>query len=259
MSKPIAEILSITLKTSTIALILASTNTIAQNYPLNYEREYQSRDQEQNYQDYDEQVYRDKGYEVRVRRPKNRGEYYSQHYQPKHLPMPVEKVKSPVDLLEESINKVIYFLSRSQQASLDRISSFLKKEITPHFDFDYMSRWVAGRYYKTMTPEQQQQFTETFTGLFITTFVKKLTQFQNYPPVVGDFISKRSGKNEAATSVKIFQENGTNVKVDFKFLKTKSGWKVIDVRANGISALLYYRTYFSEQIRRREQHRAVFK
>lgn len=253
MSKPIAKILSIALKTSTIALILTSANTMAQNYPVNYEQEYQSQDQE-----YDEQVYRDKGYEVRVRRPKNRGEYYSQNYQAKRLPMPVEKVKSPVDLLEESINKVIYFLSRPQQASLEQISSFLKQEITPHFDFDYMSRWVAGRYYRTMSPEQQQQFTETFTGLFITTFVKKLTQFQDYPPVVGDFISKRTGKNEAAASVNIFQENGTNVQVDFKFIKTKSGWKVIDVRANGISALLYYRTYFSKQIHRREQHRAVF-
>jgi len=153
---------------------------------------------------------------------------------------------------------VIAFLARSQEASINQITFFLHQQIAPHFDFNYMARWVAGRYYRTMSPEQRQAFTETFKGLFVTTFVKKLTHFQNYPPVIGNFTSKRTDNNEATASVKVFQENGGAIQVDFKFLKTAEGWKVIDVRANGISALLYYRNYFKEQIRRSRQHQAVF-
>ena len=36
-------------------------------------------------------------------------------------------------------------------------------------------------------------------------------------------------------------------------------WKVIDVRGNGISALYYYRNYFTAQMNQRKQQQAVFK
>ncbi len=190
--------------------------------------------------------------------PQNQGRYYTQHYRPRTLPLPAETNKSPVLLLEESINKVIDFLSMPQQANLEQITDFLNQEISPHFDFKYMARWVAGRYYKTMSAQQQQQFTRIFKELFITTFVQKLSNFQNYPPVVENFRSRRTSDNEAMASARILQENGTSVQVDFKFLKTPRGWKVVDVRANGVSALFYYRNFFAEQIRRQRQNNEVF-
>lgn len=188
----------------------------------------------------------------------SQGGYYLQNYQPRQFQILVERPRSPVDLLEESIKNVTDFLARPQQSSIEEITYFLNQEISPHFDFNYMARWVAGRYFRTMSPEQKAVFRETFVGLFVTTFVKKLTRFQKYPPVIGNFTSKRTSENEATASVKVFQETGGHIQVDFKFIKRPMGWKVIDVRANGISALLYYRNYFMEQIRRSEQQRAVF-
>ncbi len=186
--------------------------------------------------------------------------YYAQHYQPREQLLPPARVQSPAQLLEQSIKKVIHFLSQPKEdASLEQITAFLQQEITPHFDFDYMSRWVAGRYFKAMSAEQQKTFTQTFSELFITTFVQKLSNYQNYPPVVDDFRSKRTGKNEALATARILQETGGYIQVDFKFLKTSKGWKVVDVKANGISALYYYRNYFADQIRKRQQQQAVFK
>lgn len=190
--------------------------------------------------------------------PMNPGSYYSRYYRPRSLPTPIVTKKSPVILLEESVNKVIDFLSTPQPASLKQITHFLNQEIAPHFDFKYMARWVAGRNYKTMSPEQQKQFTQVFKELFITTFVQKLSDFQNYPPVVENFRSRRTNENEAMASARILQENGTSVQVDFKFLRTQLGWKVVDVRANGVSALFYYRNFFEEQIRRQRQNNEVF-
>lgn len=226
---------------ATLTLLLSSTAALAQNY-------YQG----EGVAGYNENYRGQPAYQQQ-----NRG-YSSQYYRPRTLPLPPVKTKSPVDLLETSINKVIKFLSQPQDASLEQMTFFLKKEVTPHFDFDYMSRWVAGRYYRTMPPQQRKQFTETFTELFITTFVQKMSSYKHYPPVVGDFKSKRTSEKEAMATAKIYRENGGSIQVDFKFLKTSNGWKVVDVRANGVSALLYYRNYFAEQIRRREQHQAVF-
>lgn len=191
--------------------------------------------------------------------PMHQGSYYSQYYRPRMLPTPPVKEKSPVDLLEESINKVLAFLSRPQQAGLEQITYFLKKEITPHFDFTYMARWVAGRYYKDMSPKQRQRFTETFAELFITTFVQKISQYRTYPPVVENFISRRTSANEALASAVVVQENGRNIQVDFKFIRTPRGWKVVDVRANGVSALFYYRNFFVEQVRRQKENQTTFR
>ena len=221
------------IKGAALVLLLSSNAALAQNYSGSYGSDYRGQ-------------------------PAQQQGSYSRYYRPRTLPLPPAKTKSPVDLLEESINQVIDFLAQPQSASLEQITFFLQRKIAPHFDFDYMSRWVAGRYYRRMSPEGKQEFTETFTELFITTFVQKISGYKNYPPVVGDFVSKRSGEKEAMASAKIFRESGGSIQVDFKFLKTAKGWKVIDVRANGISALLYYRNHFAEQIRRREQHRAVF-
>jgi len=189
----------------------------------------------------------------------HQGAYYSQNYQPNKQILPSGKNQSPAELLKASINKVIYFLNQPKDnVSVDQMTTFLDSEIAPHFDFKYMARWVAGRYSKTMSPDEQRQFTENFSELFVTTFVKKLTRYQNYPPVVDSFKSKRVNENEAVVTAQILQENGSHIKIDFKFLKTKQGWKVIDVRGNGISALYYYRNYFATQMKQRQQQQAVF-
>ncbi|MCN4143699.1 MAG: ABC transporter substrate-binding protein [Thiohalomonas sp.] len=189
---------------------------------------------------------------------KRQGDYYSRYYPPGSQLLPPVKTKSPADLLENSIKKMIKFLARPKNASLEQITSFLKHEITPHFDFKYMARWVVGRYFRTMSPKQQQEFTENFSELFITTFAQNISNYQNYPPVVDDFRSKRTSNNEVMVSARILQETGGHIQVDFKFLKTPRGWKVVDVRANGVSVLYYYRNFFAEQIRKRKQRAAVF-
>ncbi len=223
-----------------LTLIFGSTLSVAQNYPG---------------QSYQGQSYQGQG---PSQYPVRQGNYYSQYYRPGQMLLPPANNRSPAEMLERSIKKVLDFLARPKDVSLDQITYFLKQEITPHFDFEYMARWVAGRYYRIMSPEQQQEFTQTFSELFITTFVQKLSSYQNYPPVVNGFRSKRTGESEAVASARILQENGGSIQVDFKFIKTQRGWKVIDVKANGVSALFYYRNFFKEQISRRKQQQTVF-
>ncbi len=230
-----------------LALSAASVVSAAQNYTVSYQgNDYQDGYQDNRYQN------QPSPYPVR------QANYYSQYYRPDQMLLPQNIGRSPAQMLERSIKKVLDFLARPQQASLEQITDFLKQEITPHFDFEYMARWVAGRYYKRMSPEQQQEFTKTFSELFVTTFVQKLSNYQTYPPIVNNFRSKRTGENEAMASARILRENGGSIQVDFRFLKTRNGWKVVDVKANGVSALFYYRNFFQEQIRRRSQQHAVF-
>ncbi|GEM_PF-393945 len=226
-----------------LSLLTTSAVSLGQNYQSYYQEGGSSSYQQQ----------------PAVQYPMRQGGYYSQYYRPRTQLIPATQSKSPAQLLETSIKKVINYLAQPKDdVSLESITGFLKQEITPHFDFNYMARWVAGRYFRAMTAEQQAEFTQTFSELFITTFVQKLSNYQNYPPVVDAFRSKRTGNNEALASARILQENGAHIQVDFKFLKTSNGWKVVDVKANGVSALYYYRNFFAAQIRKKRQQQAVF-
>lgn len=160
---------------------------------------------------------------------------------------------SPAELLKQSISKTMAFLSQSQTQPQDynRINQFVMTEMAPHFDFRYMARWIAGRYYQSFSPEQKKRFTHTFQELFISTLVHKLSQYQPTKSGAEVFRSRRVNANEAIANVQIMRPKQQKINVDFRFYKTPQGWKVIDVKANGISALMYYRRYFSEKIRQR--------
>lgn len=240
---------------STLSL---ATQFMANNYPADsYQNQsYQGNNSPNSYPNnsHQQESYSNQSYQY----PARQGHYYSQYYRPGTALLPPANSRSPAEMLEHSIKKVLAFLARPKEVSLEQITFFLKQEIAPHFDFEYMARWVAGRYYRMMSPDQQMAFTETFSELFITTFVQKLSNYQNYPPVVKNFKSKRIGEDQALASARILRENGGSIQVDFKFLKTQAGWKVVDVSANGVSALFYYRGFFNDQIRKRAQQQAVF-
>ncbi|MCU7868794.1 MAG: ABC transporter substrate-binding protein, partial [Candidatus Thiodiazotropha sp. (ex Lucinoma borealis)] len=49
--------------------------------------------------------------------------------------------------------------------------------------------------------------------------------------------------------VGILQSGGYPANIDFRFYRSKAGWKVFDVSANGNSAIAFYRQHFVNKMR----------
>ena len=181
---------------------------------------------------------------------------YQQNYHPDYnrpyQQPPQQKTASPVDILESSINNVLTFLAQQESNNVSNIRQHVSSEIAPNFDFDYMSKWVAGKRYYMMNKKQQRIFKQKFTEVFLSTFVEKMTMYKKSLPSASRFVSRRQNQNEARASVLLSYNSGQRVKVDFRFFQTADGWKVVDVKANGISALMYFRNYFVKQIKQRQ-------
>ncbi|MFK5893023.1 MAG: ABC transporter substrate-binding protein, partial [Pseudomonadota bacterium] len=163
-----------------------------------------------------------------------------------------QQTASPVDILESSINNVLKFLAQPGSNNISSLRRHVKNEIAPNFDFGYMSKWVAGKRYYMMNKKQQKLFKQKFTEVFLSTFVNKMTKNSKSLPSASRFISRRQNQNEARASVLLSYDNGQRIKVDFRFFQTAGGWKVVDVKANGISALIYFRNYFVNKIKQRK-------
>ena len=162
---------------------------------------------------------------------------------------PAQQQESPVVILERSINNVLDFLAESDSKNIHQLKNYVNKEIAPSFDFAYMSRWVVGKRYSMMNDKQKDEFQTKFTNVFLSTFIEKVTKSRKSLPRISRFMSKRQSQNEARASVMLGYSNRTQVRVEFRFLNTPNGWKVIDVKANGISALLYFRNYFIQRMK----------
>jgi len=179
------------------------------------------------------------------------GPYYGQRY-PQHAQRYSQAKASPVAILERSINNLLKRLAQPQPVDMTQLRKYIKKEVAANFDFDYMSKWVAGKRYYKMDKEQQVFFKQKFSKVFLSTFINKLTKDTKALPTASQFQSRRQSQNEARASVLFRYKNGLQVKVEFRFFRTAKGWKVVDVKANGISALMHFRNYFAQLIKQRQ-------
>ena len=51
-----------------------------------------------------------------------------------------------------------------------RIYDLVNQIVLPLFDFERMSSWVLGKYWRAATPAQRQKFTEEFRTLLVRTY-----------------------------------------------------------------------------------------
>ncbi len=159
----------------------------------------------------------------------------------------VVQADTPSVLLKQGIGKLTGFIKSGQAANRAQARAFLKTEIAPYFDFAYMTRWSAGPAWRRMGPEQRARMQEQLTESFLTTLAQRLTSFTNQP--VRFFTPRGQGRNDVRVSAWIMQPNGYPTKLEFRFYRGRNGWKIFDVKADGNSAVVYYRKQFKDSLR----------
>ena len=158
----------------------------------------------------------------------------------------VVQAATPPALLKEGIGKLTTFIRSGGAANRVQAREFLRTEIAPYFDFAYMTRWSAGPAWRRMGPEQRARMQAQLTESFMTTLVRKLASYTNQP--VRYFTPRGQGRDDVRVSAWIMQPNGYPTKLEFRFYHGKAGWKIFDVKADGNSAVVYYRKQFRDSL-----------
>ena len=175
---------------------------------------------------------------------------------PQQMPAPRNPVRqrqqSDVEeagtVLKAGLKKLLGFFNSNQAPNRQLIAAFLDKEIAPYFDFAYMTKWAAGGRYMRMSDQQKMMLEQQLKTQFLSTMAQKLSTFNNQK--VKYLAPKVQGKGQVELSIAIINRGGYPARLDFRLYKSKNGWKVYDVSANGSSALVYYRQYFRQQMHR---------
>ena len=161
---------------------------------------------------------------------------------------------NPPALLEEGIGKLTSFIKSGRAADRAQAMDFLQREITPYFDFAYMTRWAAGPAWRRMGARQRATMQAQLSQSFLTTLAQKLATYSNQP--IRYFTPRGRSREEVTVSAWIMQPNGYPTKLDFRFYPSDSGWKIFDVKAGGNSAVVYYRKQFRDRLRYSQQARS---
>jgi phospholipid transport system substrate-binding protein len=130
---------------------------------------------------------------------------------------------------------------------IPRIMDIVNRDILPYTDFRRTTSLAMGRYWRTATPEQQQQLVEQFKRLLIYTYSGAIGQLHpdqqiDYPPI---HIAPTDTDVVVRT---IANNNGEPAEIDYRLYSTPKGWRLYDLNVLGVWLIQTYRQQFSDKI-----------
>lgn len=155
----------------------------------------------------------------------------------------------PAYVIHTALDKITTFSSNSDKVNAVRLRGFIENEIIPHFDFDNMSHWITGRYASNMNDKDKSDFQRNLRETFLSSLSKHLGSFDAKNTRIKFYPARYRGPAEAFVSASIYRPDVPSVRLDFRMRLEQDNWKIIDVKANGSSAVLYYRRHFISQLR----------
>lgn len=159
-------------------------------------------------------------------------------------------IPDPAKELKETVLDLEKFIKGKDAAHPGMLRAYLEKEIFPHFDFDAMSEWITGPYARYMSTEDKIKFQTKLQETFLGSLVRHLGGFDpaNTKLDYANTIFRKRGE-EAIVRVNVIKSGQRPDRLEFGMRQNDGHWKIVDVKANGTSAVLYYRRHFIAELR----------
>lgn len=171
--------------------------------------------------------------------------YYPGQQPPWRAPA-ADKIDStnPGAIVRAGVTKLTDFIKSGRAKDREQALAFMATEIEPYFDFNYMTRWAAGPAWRRMSQQQRATMEQKLKASFMDTLARKLVTYTNQK--IRYFTPRGQKSDDVRVGAWIMQPNGIPTKLEFRFYKSKDGWKIFDVKAEGNSAVVYYRKQFRQ-------------
>lgn len=166
-------------------------------------------------------------------------------------PLPAVSNLSPQEVVARSAEEVAARLEGRRDylaENPDELYALVDAVLLPNFDTRYASFLVLGRSnWNAATREQRDRFVDAFFDFLVRNYADGLLEFDPGSMVVNGDGPPPEGKR-ALVQTRMRQDNGTPVPIVYALRETDSGWKVYDVRIEGVSYLQNYRNQFGAEI-----------
>jgi len=159
---------------------------------------------------------------------------------------PTAVIETRATALAEKLQGRQDYFSEHSEELYELVSTLL----LPGFDVTYASKLVLGRtHWTAATTEQRDAFIDAFYGFLVRTYSKGLIGFDQSAMTVDPAATFSKAGDKALVRTTVALENGDSVKINYALRNDgKTGWKMYDVRIDGVSYIQNYRSQFDAEI-----------
>ena len=147
--------------------------------------------------------------------------------------------------VEKLGKQVVEKISNTEITELERYNNF-KKLYLSSFDNYYISRFVLGRYWKTIDKGIQKKFVDSFNNYIVATYAPKFKGWEGTFKAVESLFEN----NYYNVKMDILNKDGPTLKMMWKmYLNKNKEFKILDVNIDGVSMLVTQRAEFLSVIK----------
>jgi len=131
----------------------------------------------------------------------------------------------------------------------ERVTRF-REMLSQNFDVPVIGRWVLGRYWRTATDAEKEEYLQLFEDYIVITYVERFDQYS------GEVIKVVKSVSDPGKDSLVFSEihrptGGEPIRIDWRVRSQSDIYKIIDVYVEGISMSQSQRKEFTSVIRSR--------
>ncbi len=136
----------------------------------------------------------------------------------------------------------------NSQGSLEQKETKVRDILARNFDLQLIGRYVVGQSWRTMTPDQQEQYSQLFQEYVLRTYSKRLGGYSGQQFQVTN--SKPINQDEALVTTTISRPSASPIEAAWRVKNYPQSPKIVDVMVTGVSMVVTQRSEFSAVIQR---------
>jgi len=162
---------------------------------------------------------------------------------------PAQQIPDPRDTISGAIKRIKAFLTTDDSTDPGKINAFIEKEVAPLFDFPAMTHVILGELNYKLSDKQRQGATTMVKRAFLSAVANNLADYRGGR--VGNIrVSGRQEHGRLRVGMAIYLPNQYPTAIELRIALGPKGWKILDVAANGVSAVAHYRNYVRSVVQR---------
>ena len=129
-----------------------------------------------------------------------------------------------------------------------RLGELIEAKVLPVFDFSLMTQLAVGKNWRHTSTAQQNRLTVEFKALLVRTYSGMLTSYRDHA-ITYKPIRYLPGDTDATVRSEVSKPGAKSLRVDYQLTRMAGGWKVYDVKLDGVSVVTAHSGAFTARIR----------
>ena len=113
------------------------------------------------------------------------------------------------------------------------------------FDLDAIGKFVVGRYWRSASPQEREDFLAVFEDVMVQRFLPLLTQYSGQKFEIGGSKEDSRSEDMVIVSTRIAREEGEPYHVNWRIRNREGRFKVLDIIAEGVSMAITLRSEYN--------------